>query len=100
MEIKEIDERKNIKINSMKVSYEKAIEALISYKMKKKHLKEQCDIDDEDEVQEITAAWTPMNKDGPVCGHVIKHLQRKIDWKNTSRKSPLSSGESIVAKCS
>ena len=26
------------------------------------HLKEQCDIEDEDEVQEITASITPMQK--------------------------------------
>ena len=33
-----------------------------------KHLKEQChDIDDEDEVQEITADSTPMKKNRPVC---------------------------------
>ena len=32
-----------------------------------KHLKEQCDIDNEDEDQEITAAITPMKKKKPVC---------------------------------
>ena len=32
-----------------------------------KHLKEHCDIDGEDEVQEITAARTPMKKNRPVC---------------------------------
>ena len=32
-----------------------------------KHLKEQCDIDNEDEVQEITAAITPMKKKKPAC---------------------------------
>ena len=31
------------------------------------HLKDQCDIDDEDEVQEITAARTTMKKKMPVC---------------------------------
>ena len=39
---------------------------LMSNKVRKK-LKEQCDTDEEDEVQEITAARTPMNKDKPVC---------------------------------
>ena len=29
-----------------------------------KHLKEQCDIDGEDEIQEITAAGIPMKKIG------------------------------------
>ena len=32
-----------------------------------KHLKEQCDIDDEDEVKEITAATTPMKKNKHMC---------------------------------
>ena len=32
-----------------------------------KHLKEECEIDYEDEVQEITAARTAMTKNRPVC---------------------------------
>ena len=32
-----------------------------------KHLKEECGIDDEDKVQEITAAITPIKKKKPVC---------------------------------
>ena len=32
-----------------------------------KHLKSQCDIDNDDEVEEITAAITPMKKKKPVC---------------------------------
>ena len=32
-----------------------------------KRLKEQCDIDDEDEVREITAAKTPMKKKKNLC---------------------------------
>ena len=32
-----------------------------------KHVKEQCAIDNEDELQEITAAMTPMTKKKPVC---------------------------------
>ena len=31
------------------------------------HFKEQCDIDDEDEAQEITAAIIPIKKKKPVC---------------------------------
>ena len=33
----------------------------------KTHLTLQCDIDDEDEVQEITAAKIPMKKNRPLC---------------------------------
>ena len=50
----------------MKVNYEKAIEVNTELKLNVdrqqddiKHLNEQCDIDDEDKVQEITAASTP-----------------------------------------
>ena len=32
-----------------------------------KHLKSQCDIDNDDEVQKITAAIPPMKKKKPVC---------------------------------
>ena len=32
-----------------------------------KHVKEQCDIDEDNEVQEITSAITPMKKKNPVC---------------------------------
>ena len=58
----------------MKVNYEKAIEVNNELKLNVdkqqddvKDLKEQCDIDDEDEVQEIKAASTPMKKNKPVC---------------------------------
>ena len=58
----------------MKVKYEKVIEVNIQPKLNVdkhqddiKHLKEQCDKDDEDEVQEITAASTPMKKNKPEC---------------------------------
>ena len=51
----------------MRVIYEKAIEMNNDLKLNVdkqqddiKHLKEQCDIDDKDEVQEITAARNPM----------------------------------------
>ena len=43
--------------------------------MTKKRLKEQCDIDGEDEVQEITTARNPMNKIKALYGHLIKRLQ-------------------------
>ena len=61
----------------MKVNYEKAIEVNNEFKLNVdeqqdniKHLKEQCDINDigdMDEVQEITAVRTPMKKNRPVC---------------------------------
>ena len=58
----------------MKVSYEKALDVNTKLKLNVdeqqydiKHLTEQCDIDDEDEVQASTVARTPMNKDRPVC---------------------------------
>ena len=51
-----------------------------------KHLKVQWDIDDADEVQEITAAKTPMKK-------YDKWIQT-----NLVRKSILSSGEIIVVE--
>ena len=53
----------------MKVIYEKAIEVKNDLKLNVqeqqddiKHFKEQYDIDDEDEVQEITAARNPMKR--------------------------------------
>ena len=54
----------------MKVIYEKAIEVNNDLKVNNnqqkddiKHLKEQCDTDDEDEVKEITAAKNPQEKE-------------------------------------
>ena len=72
---------RNMKINnnkkvfhSMKVIYENTIGVNSDLKLNvdeeqddTKHLKEQCDIDYEDEVQEIRAAITPMKKKKPVC---------------------------------
>ena len=50
----------------MKVNYEKATEVNNELKLNfdkqqddSKHLKEQCDINDENEIQEITSASTP-----------------------------------------
>ena len=58
----------------MKVNNEKVIEVNKELKLNVdeqqddiKLLKEQCDIDDEDEVQEITAARTSMKKNKLVC---------------------------------
>ena len=62
-----------------------------------KHVKEQCAIDDEDELQEITAAMTPMTKKKPVCVTCNQTFVTKNGFKNISRKSTLSSGEIIVA---
>ena len=57
----------------MKVNYEKTIEVNNELELNDdrqqddiKHLKEKCGIDDEDGVQEITAASTPMKKNKPV----------------------------------
>ena len=44
----------------MKVNFKKAIEV-------NKLFKEQFDIDDKEEVQEITAASSPTKKNNPVC---------------------------------
>ena len=68
--------RKNmtIPVHSLKVIYEKAIEVNNELKLNVdeqqddiKHLKEQCDVDDETEVQEITAAITPMKRNACMC---------------------------------
>ena len=40
---------------------------LMSNKVVQDNLKEQCDRDDEDEVQEISAAITPMKKRKSLC---------------------------------
>ena len=108
--IKKYWERKNPKISSPQYKSElwKAIEGNKDLKLNVheqlddiKHLKEQCDIDDEDEVQEITAAITPMKKKKSVCVTCNRiFVTKKMGWKNISRKSTLSSGEIIVAKCS
>ena len=57
----------------MKVNYEKAIEVnneiklIVDEQQYDDKFKEQGDIEDEDEVQEITATITPMKKKKPVC---------------------------------
>ena len=73
----------------MKVIYERAIE--VNYEIKVnvdeqhndiKHVKEQCDIGDEDEVQEITAARTPITNNRPVCVTCNKTFAMKNRLKN------------------
>ena len=58
----------------MKENFEKAIEVNNEHNLNvdgqqddKKDLKEQCDIDDKDEVKEIKADSAPMKKDKLVC---------------------------------
>ena len=62
-------ENKQKVFHNMKVNYENGIEVNNELKLNVddqqddiKHLKEQWDIDDEDEVQKITAARTPMKQ--------------------------------------
>ena len=58
------------------------------------NLKEECDIDNEDGVQEIKAAITPMKNKKPVCVTCNQTCATtKLIEKNISRKSTLSSGE-------
>ena len=74
---------KNTKISSPQYESElwKAIEVKNESKInvdeqqdEKKHSKEQCDIEEEDKNQEITAAITPMKIKSLCVWHVIKHL--------------------------
>ena len=92
-----VNNEKDIEVNKeLKLNVDEQQDDLI-------HLKEQCDIydiGDIDEVQEITAARTPMKKNRPMCVTCNTKLAMKNGLKNISRKSTLSSGEIIVAKCS
>ena len=63
-------------------------------------LKEQCDIDNEDETQEIQTAISPKKKKKTVFVTCIQTFVTKNGLKNVSMKSRLSSGEIIVAKSS
>ena len=77
MDNKEImRERKNmtITVHSLKVFYEKAIEVNNELKLNVdeqeddiKHLNKQCDVDDEHETQEITAAISLMKRKACMC---------------------------------
>ena len=60
----------------------------------------QCDIDDKDEVQEITAAKKPMKKKKPVCVTCNQTLVTKNGGEKLSKKSRWSSGVIVEAKCS
>ena len=63
--MKKYESKLNV-FHTIKVNYDMAIQVNIELKLKvnnqqgdMKHLKEQCDIDDEDEVQKTTVARTP-----------------------------------------
>ena len=64
-----------------------------------KHLKVQCDIHDEDEVWDITAAITPTTRTKkPLCVSYNQTFVTNKWLKSISRKITLSSGEISVAK--
>ena len=65
-----------------------------------KHLKEQCDIDDEDEVQKPTVARTPMKKSKSVCVTCYQTFAMKNWLKQLFQKEQTKLCEIIVAKCS
>ena len=78
----------------MKVNYEKAIEVNNDLKLNMdelqeyiKHLKEQCDIYDENEVQEITAAKTLMKKNRTGCVTFNQTFAMKSCFKETYPRS-------------
>ena len=69
----------------MEINYEKTMEVNIELKLNiddeeddLNHLKGQCDIDDENEIQEITAARNPMNNYRPVCVTCNQTLKLKM----------------------
>ena len=77
----------------MKVNRENAIDVNNELKLNVdeqqddiKHLKEQCDIDNEDEVQEITAAKIPMIKKKPVCVKCYQLLVTQNGLKNHTQE--------------
>ena len=65
-----------------------------------KHLKEKCDIDDKDELQQITAERTTIKKSKPVFVTCNQTFAMQNWLKNLSKKSTLSSRKIIVAKYS
>ena len=76
MENKEVMRRKheNLHYTEWEGNYERASEVNNELKVNVdeqqddiKYVKEQCDFDKDNEVQEITAAITPMKKKKPVC---------------------------------
>ena len=67
-------ESKQNVFHTMKENYDMVIQVNTELKVNiddqqvdMKHLKEQCDIDDEDKVQKTTVARTPMKKIKSVC---------------------------------
>ena len=81
-------------LHNMKVNNEKAIEVNNELKVNVyeqqdyiKYLKEQFNRDDEDEVQEITTACTPMNNNKPVRGTCNQTFAMENWFKNIFRKS-------------
>ena len=62
-------------------------------------MKEQWDIDNENEIHEITAAITPW-KGKPACVTCNQTFEMENGLKIISRKSTLSSGDIIMAKYS
>ena len=87
----------------MKGIYEKAIKVNNDLKLNVdeqqddiKHWKEQCEIDDEDEVQENTEARNPMKKNKAVyvtCNKTFamksrlkKHIQEELWWQKFQKK--------------
>ena len=91
----------------MEVNYENTIEVnnelklnVVEQEDELKHLTEQCDIDDEDKVQEITVARSPMKINRPVCVTCNQTFTMRNGLKNISRKNKLSSSVIISTKCS
>ena len=73
----------------MKVNYDKG--NVDDQQVDKKHCKEQCDIEDEDEVQKTTVTRTPMKKYKSVCVTCYQTFAMKNGSKNLFRKSKQSS---------
>ena len=77
-------------MNTMKMNYDKAIQVNNELKVNidnllvdMKHLKEQCDIDDEDKVQKTTVARTPMKKSKVCVCNMLSNICNKILTKKT-----------------
>ena len=70
------------------------------HKDEMKYLNEQCDIVDENKVLEIKAAKKNMKNNKAVYVTCNQTFTLTNGLKNISKKSTLSSGEIIVAKCS
>ena len=65
-----------------------------------KHLKEQYDKDDEDEVQEITAARNPIKKNQTVYMTCNQTFARENELKKHIQEKHTELGLNAVAKCS